>query len=112
MVFEGINAIERLIVSSVDDVTMHFITMIKFADTPTFGVACDCDDEWHYEFYMSNNSDYERVKFNIMEAIFECEDMDSLMRVLSEVFEDGFADILIKDECDCDGSCENCKCKG
>lgn len=107
MVCYGVSATERLIACYDDGTEMHFIEMTKQADMPIFSVSCCCDEDWYYEFYMENNTDYERVKFNILSAIFECEDMDSLMRVLSETFEDGFADILIKDEC----NCEVCKCK-
>lgn len=89
----------------------HFIMMSKQPDASIFTVECCCDSEWHYDFWMENNSDYERVKFNIMQSIFECEDMDALMVVLTEIFEDGFADILVKNECNCGGNCENCTCK-
>ena len=84
----------------------HFIEMHK--GDGMFWVTYCCDADWCYEFYMYNQSDYERVKFNIMEAIFECEDTDELLNTLSEIFQDGFADILIEDECD--GDCENCEC--
>ena len=107
MVCLGVSAAERIYVSPEGEMESHFIELTKWGDTPTFSVSCCCDEDWYYEFYMENNTDYERVKFNILSAIFECEDMDSLMRVLSETFEDGFADILVKDKC----NCEVCKCK-
>lgn len=115
MVYYGTDIIEYIVIHPAGESDeKHLIGLNKHANAPIFTVTCCCDSSWSYDFYMENNSDYERVKFNIMEAVFECEDMDSLKRVLSEVFEDGFADILIKEEheCDCDGSCENCKCKG
>ena len=89
----------------------HFIELVKHIDEPVFRVSCCCDPDWNYEFYMGNPSDYERVKFNIMEQIFEAESIEELLVVLAEMFEDGFADILIDDGCDCNGSCENCTCR-
>ena len=113
MVYYGIDTTEYIVFHAAgasDD--KHFIAMTKHADMPIFTVNCCCNPEWHYNFWMDNNSDYDRVKFNIMETIFECEDMDALLVVLSEIFEDGFSDILVEeDECDCDGNCENCNCK-
>ena len=47
------------------------------------------------------------MKLNIFDVVWECEDMDSLMRVLSEIFEDNFSDILVEDECN--GDCEHCE---
>lgn len=85
----------------------HWIEMTKSADDPTFFVTCCCDPDWHYEFYMENNSDYERVKMTIMDAIFNCENPDALIDELSEIFEDGFMDILVEND-GCDGDCDNC----
>ena len=111
MVYCGTNMIESIVFHTAGDSdNQHCITMTKHADRPVFTVRCCCDLEWHYDFWMENNSDYERVKFNIMEAIFECEDIEALLVVLSEIFEDGFADILIEKD-KCDGNCENCSCK-
>jgi len=76
----------------------HYIEMSKSAVSSTFFVSCCCYDDWGYEFSMKNPSDYERVKFNIMESIFASESMDELLEMLSEIFEDGFADILIRGE--------------
>lgn len=91
---------------------IHWIEMTKCANKPTFIVTCCCDMNWGYEFYMENNSDYERVKMVIMESIMNCEDIDELMDELSEIFEDGFDGILVEDDCDCgcDFDCDNCEC--
>jgi hypothetical protein len=86
--------------------------MTKAATKPTFFVTCCCDNEWVYEFYMDNNSDYERVKMTIMDTIVDCDSVEEVMDELSDIFEDGFYDILVEDddECDCDGDCDNCEC--
>ena len=116
MVYCGTDIIESIVVHPAgNSEDKHVIGLVKHADDPVFSVECCCNSEWRYEFYMNGNADYERVKFNIMESIFECENMDELLAELSEVFEDGLADILIRNEdehkCNCDGSCEDCHCK-
>lgn len=108
MVYRGTYTTERLMFHNESDPNeVHFIALTKSADAPTFYVTCCCDEEWGYEFYIENNSDYERVKFNIMEAMFDCESMTELLDELSEIFEDGFEGLLVCDCCDC-FNCENC----
>lgn len=108
MIYHGTDLVEVIQVHPMDAMNeTHYINLVKCADEPMFYVNCCCDEDWGYEFQMNNNSDYERVKLNIFDAIWECEDMDSLMRVLSETFEDGFANILVEDECN--GDCEHCE---
>ena len=112
MVYYGTENTELIIfhgAGNPDDI--HFIGMTKSCDVPTFSVKSCCDNDWGYEFYMDNNSDYERVKMTIMDAAFEAENMEELMKTLSEVFEDGFGSILVGEEeheCKCGNHCENC----
>ena len=109
MVYHGTDHIEVIQVHPMDNLNeTHYISLAKPANSPTFYVTGCCDDSWCYEFFLNNNSDYERVKFNIMEAMFECDTMDELMTVLSEVFEDGFNDIMVENYgCDCE-NCDHC----
>ena len=112
MVFRETNQIESIAVSPMDGLNeTHYINLIKSGSEPTFYVTCCCDEDWGYEFYLENNSDYERVKFNIMNAVFECETMDDLLNMLSDTFEDGFADIMVEecDHCNCDCDCNENK---
>lgn len=88
-----------------DPCETHYIEMRKGDGMFTVGYCCDPD--WDYVFHMDSQSDYERVKYNIMEQIFECESIEELLDNLDEIFNDGFADILIEDEYD--GNCENCE---
>jgi hypothetical protein len=106
MVYKGTDNIEIIQVHPMDNLSeTHFISLVKPANSPTFYVTCCCNEDWGYEFYLENNSDYERIKFNIMETIFEAETMNDLLETLSEVFEDGFSDIMVEN-CDC----EDCNC--
>lgn len=106
MKYCGTYATERIAISVPGDEAMHFIEMTKSGSEPTFWVNCCCDENWSYEFVMEDNSSYERVKFNIMQSIFECDTMEELLDMLSEIFEDGFEDILVNDTCN--GDCEHC----
>ena len=114
MVYHGTSMSESILFHPIGNHNqVHFVEITKAATKPTFFVTCCCDEEWFYEFYMDNNSDYERVKMAIMEAIVDCDSVYDLMDELSEIFEDGFTDILVEDDCDddcgCDGDCENCE---
>ena len=96
MTYCGTSVSECIIIhNDGDPKAKHYIEMTKAANTSNFIVTCCCYDDWGYEFKITNPSDYERIKFNIMEAVFECENFDELLTCLSEIFEDGFADIII-----------------
>lgn len=92
-----------------DTNSAHFVEIAKYGNIPMFAVWMnDGEDDWFWEFEMFTPSDYERVKMNIFDAIFECDTMLELAEALDAIFEDSFEDILIVDECDkCDG-CEGC----
>lgn len=107
MVYHGTVTSERIAFYPDGDPTnMHYIEIARAPNEPLFWVGCCCDEDWFYTFAFESNSDYERVKYNIMEAVFECESMDELLTYLSEIFEDGFSNILISDAC-----CEDCENK-
>ena len=108
MIYHGTSKIENIIVHPYNDEKNHqVVSLIQYPDAPIFDVEVDDgEDVWIWEFVMDSVSDYERVKLNIMETIFEVDDMRVLAEILDEIFEDGFADILLAD--DCDGDCENC----
>lgn len=112
MVYNGTESSELIIFHEAGNSNnVHFIELNKPVDGPTFSVSCCCDRDWHYEFLLRSNSDYERIKYNIMETMFEVETVEELLDTLSETFEDGFSDILVEedDDWECDGDCEHCK---
>lgn len=112
MVYHGTDLVEVINVHPIDELSeTHCISLVKSADNAKFYVNCCCDEDWVYEFYMLNNSDYERIKFSIMEAIFECDTMDELMERLSDIFEDGFEDIMVNEEHCCGECCGECECE-
>ena len=110
MIYHGTEVVESIAVRPMEDMDVkHYINMVKMSDEARFYVDCCCNPDWFYDFKMENNSDYERIKFCIMENIFKCETMDELLYTLGEAFEAGFDDILIKDVCECNGDCANCR---
>ena len=101
---------ECIVVHPLDDMNSAYsVDLIKYGDIPMFAVYVDDgEEEWLWEFEMNTPSDYERVKMNIFDAIFECSTMCELTEALDDIFVCSFGDILIEDECDeCDG-CEGC----
>jgi hypothetical protein len=111
MVFCGNGTMERLFVHPMDDLnSQHYIDLTMSKDDATFLVTCCCDEEWFYEFEY-NKSDYERIKFNIMETIFESDTMEELIDVLDEIFLDGFEELIVDCSADAayyDQCCEDC----
>jgi hypothetical protein len=111
MVFCGVYEEENLVVHPMDDLdSSHYISIIKAKEEPIFYVTCCCDEDWIWEFEYTR-SEYERIKYLIMDAICVCDTMDELMDTLTEDFE-SYDMIFDNDteeyECECDGDCENC----
>lgn len=100
--------VERIAVHPMNDLTnMQFIELTKYGDEPVFSVWIDDGkEEWYWEFDMTCPSDYERVKLSIYDAIFVCNTMLELVKVLDKVFNNGFGSILISDE---DEECVDCE---
>ena len=87
----------------------QYVEFIKYGDIHVFAVCMnDGEKEWTWEFDMSNPSDYERVKMNTFDAIFECDTMLELAEALDSIYRDGFEDILVVDECAECGGCNGC----
>lgn len=86
------------------------VELCKSAEDGSFCVMLDCGEyDWVWEFVTDSASDYERIKFTIMEVMFEAETIDEFAGTLDDIFTDGFADILVEDECDkCYGCCDCC----
>ena len=101
---------ECIAVHPLNDInSTQYVELIKYGDVPMFSVWMDDgEEEWVWEFEMFNPSDYERVKMNIFDAIFGCETMIEFAEALDDIFHEEFADILVKDECDCCEGCEGC----
>jgi hypothetical protein len=101
---------ERIAVHPMNNLkNTQWVEIVRHGEEPVFSVLIDDGtEEWFWEFSMTCPSDYERVKLNIFDAIFECDTMTELARMLDEIFNDGFQDILIGDEYeDCTG-CKYC----
>lgn len=110
MIFCGIYAEENIVVHpSNNPGESHFITIAMAKDDPHFTVTCCCDEDWEWKFWYTSKSDYERVKYCIMDAVASCDTMEELMDVLADDFEEYFDDMFVEeDEFECDGDCANC----
>ena len=92
---------------------MHVILLTKECDEATFTVNVCCYEDWEWRFDMISPAHYEIVKHMIMDLAFECDDMDELIAAMDEMFAEDFAEIVVDDECECDGSCcERCGHRG
>lgn len=109
MVYQGTFTSETIMFHEAGERNMYYIELTKAANESIFYITCHPYEDWGYAFYLTNNSDYERIKFNIMQAMFDCETIDDLIDTLNELFKDGFKEIMINTESECDGDCEHCK---
>lgn len=109
MVYYGTYNTEGIVVHTVDDVDdVHVILLTKECDEAAFTVSVCCYDDWEWKFILTSPAHYEMVKHVIMDAAFECEDMDELINLLDEIFENEFSEIVLwEDEYD-ECCCENC----
>lgn len=112
MVYEGTYEAERLVFRECNNNVEHWIALSKAKNEPKFCVTCCCNEDWIWEFWYTK-SDYERIKFVVMEGICECDTADELMDELDEVFDEGFDDIVAYEDVNefkCDGDCDECEC--
>ena len=127
MIFCGNYEVENLVVHPNNNLNeTHYIEITKDKDAPIFSVTYCCDDEWIWEF-MYSNTNYEVVKYLIMDSIVVCNTMEELIDMLDEVFEEECYHMICEgvececdcdccgeeeeeeDEFECDGDCENCE---
>ena len=90
---------------------MHAILLTQHCDEAVFSVNVCCDSDWEWKFTMQSPSNYEIIKHVITELAFECEDMDELIAAMDEMFEEDFAPIAMRDECE-NNCCEHCGHRG
>ena len=109
MNYYGTYNTEGIVVCPEDDLEdTHVITLTKAYDKAEFTVNICCYDDWEWKFSLSSPTNYEMVKFMIIDAAFECENMDELIAKLDEIFEENFSDVVInEDKCN-EHCCENC----
>jgi hypothetical protein len=92
---------------------LHFIAMERDCDEPVFYVRTCCNNDWEWKFY-DTTSNYDMVKYAIIDASFDCKDMQEYLFELDSVFEEIFDEIVIWDceaTCDCETGCNHCGCK-
>ena len=109
MIFCGNVNAERLIMHPDDNPhSSHYIDIVTDKDDPVFYVTCCCDEDWEWKFWYSKTN-YEVVKYIIMDCIIASETMDELIDALDEIFEEEWKNILFEeDNWECNEDCENC----
>ena len=115
MIFCSTGSLERLFVHPNNNLEeRHWVDIAMSESTPTFAVSVCCDDEWIWEFWY-DKTNYDLVKHVIMDCIFEAEDMDELIELMDEAFEESFNEIVVdtaelqEGEIECDGNCASCE---
>ena len=109
MIYRGTYFSEKITFSPEDEIcSTYAVELCKGAERNDFCVIIEADDcDYVWEFETNDASDYERVKFNIMDTMFTVETLDEFVEILDDIFTEGFGDILVEDEC-----CECCECCG
>ena len=94
MIYHGTTKTETILVHPFDDETdIQFVDMVTDADLTILYVNVD---EYSWEFVLRSLSDYEWIKFAIMEVIQTVNDIEELVAELNEVFIENFEDILVE----------------
>ena len=96
-----------------DHEEVHYIEMHQLNNEPVFYVTACCNDDWVWAFHADVHSNYEMIKFAIMEAAFESCCISNLLDTLDEIFTEEYADLVVEDgDCECDECCESCNHRG
>jgi len=109
MFYVGTNMTETIWLGTDDLKNVNCIELTKVDDESIFYVTASCNEDWVWAFWMDGLSNYEMIKYTIMDTAFECHNMNELMDTLDEIFAEDFADILADEDEDCDEDCcEKC----
>lgn len=102
MIYSGTIEEETIFITMADNPNDgHYISLLKSREDPVFYVTCCCREDWAWMFWYSTSS-YEKIKYVIMTEIAHCETMEELTETLSNDFVDGFADLLVQDDFECE----------
>ena len=114
MIYCGSYETETIVVHpSNDPHSSHYLEITISKNEPTFYVTCCCDDEWEWKFWY-DKTNYEVVKYLMMDCIIACGTMRELIDTLDATFYDECAEIVCEEaelqegEWECDGDCDNC----
>lgn len=96
------------IIAELDDGRYADVELIKSCERQSFVVRSNSCEDWMWEFWMDDPSVYEMARHAIINAVFECDDMDELIETLDEIFEEDFSEFVVDEE-ECDGDCDHCE---
>lgn len=98
MFYVGTNMTETIWLSTDDFKNVNCIELTKVDDESIFYVTASCNEDWVWAFWMDGLSNYEMIKYTIMDAAFECHNINEIMDTLDEIFAEDFADILADED--------------
>lgn len=88
---------ECIAIRPLDEHDTYFVELMKRGNKPEFAVCIDVGEhEYLWIFDGSNPSDYERVKLNVFDVIFEWDTIHELVDSLDAIFRHDFDNILIE----------------
>jgi predicted RNase H-like HicB family nuclease len=108
MIYCGSNEVEQIKIHP-DNAPheSHYVSITKDKDEPKFSVTICCNVEWSWDFWYSKTN-YDVVKYLIMDCVFAAETMEELVDMLDEAFEEYCLEITFDDD-ECCGDCERCE---
>ena len=110
MIYDGTIEIEAMMAHPEDNPdAVYSVKMRKSAEENIFYVYSDYDEDFEYAFWLDGTTNYEVVKFTIMDTLISFASWDEALQVLENDFMTSLRQILVQ----CDGDCENCNlCEG
>ena len=104
MIFCGITKAEQIYLQADDDLDkIYVIELLRDGYEPKFTAWSDYDKDWTWDFWYTSETDYERVKWAILDMIDEYNSIPAVLIALNDAFLEYFVDMLVdnKKECEC-----------
>ena len=111
MIYHGTSQIDRIYVKEEgNEPVIHWFDLMLDDEKPVFTLTSCCNEEWIWKFYYTKTN-YDIVKYLVMESSVNCEDIYEITEELDEIFCEEYEDIVYwedEEEFVCNGDCENC----
>lgn len=110
MVFCGIAKTEQIYLREPNNSEeVYFIELLRSSSEPKFTVWSEYDGSWDWEFWYTSETDYERVKWAIMDIAGDdiYNNIDETLGALEYAFHEYFSDMLVNNDTthECCGKC-------
>ena len=109
MIFCGIVETEQIDLHPDNDLDkLYSISLTMDKHEPKFYVWSDYNKQWFWEFWYLSKTNYEKIKYCIIDVASECNDIAETLNALTQVFFEYFDDVLVSEEDMCQYENENC----